>query len=165
MCQGVFLTTPTCLKESELCGLKCVMKNKKQLIELGKKYRSVIVKQPNEILFPLNHAAAFANELADLGELIIGVSEWKYIGGNRAWLVEVVGGGLDVQTEILETNLDIQQKFDWFQMSASQVAVVSAKVIGQFLDRITNSDTDFVSFIFNDPAMNDFLLGLRVSPE
>ena len=138
----------------------CLMKNKKQLIELGEKYRSVIVKRPNEILFPLDHAAAFVNELAHLGELIIGVSEWKYVSSSQALLVEIVGGGLDVQTEILETNLDTQQGWEWSQITSSQVAAISANVIGQFLSHITKSDTDLVSFTFNDSTIRDFLLEL-----
>ena len=43
-------------------------------------------------------------------------------------------------------------------MSLSEAVVRQSKAIADYIESATDNDIEFISFVFNDPSVNDFFL-------
>ena len=124
-----------------------MMKNRDGIAQLIRKYRQVVVMKTNEALFPLDYASGFVEEFSNLGELVIGVSGWRYVNKSNGWIAEIPGA-----------DFALEEAFAWTKMSLSETVVRQSKAIADYIESATDNDIEFISFVFNDPSVNDFFL-------
>lgn len=123
------------------------MKNRDDIAQLIRQYQQVVIMKANEALFPLDHASRFVEELSNLGELIIGVSGWRYVNKSNSWIAEIPGA-----------DFALEEAYDWMRMPLSEAVMRQPQAIVGYIKEAFNQDIEFVSFIFNDPSIDVFFL-------
>lgn len=116
--------------------------NTNSLSTLIDKWKSHLIVKGAELLLPVQMAIPFAEDLVNLGEIIMGYDGWRYVDEAKKWIVQV-----------LEAELTLEEYISWGNMTPER----NFEILRTFLMKVP-SEIDFISFRLNDPELENKLM-------